>query len=85
VGFVEDDRGDLFVAAGSDTSDWGMNLRANPSCRATVGERVASYTATELNEGDERSRTLVSLVLKYGTPAEGLGRGPVFRLTPAQP
>ena len=27
---------------------------------------------------------VVQLILKYGTPAEGLGRGPVFRLTPAQ-
>jgi deazaflavin-dependent oxidoreductase (nitroreductase family) len=82
VGFVEGDGGDLLVAAGSEASDWALNLRADPRCRATIGDRVGSYTATELDDGAERSRVLVELVLKYGTPAERLGRGPVFRLVP---
>jgi deazaflavin-dependent oxidoreductase (nitroreductase family) len=81
VGFVEEDDGSLVLAAGSDLADWALNLRANPSCRATVGERTAAYEAAEI-EGDERSSALVGLILKYGTPAERLGRGPVFRLNP---
>jgi len=81
VGFVEDDDGSLVVAAGSDSADWALNLRAHPSCRAIVGERTAAYEAAELT-GDERSQGVVGLILKYGTPAERLGRGPVFRLAP---
>ena len=82
VGFVEGEDGTLLVAAGSEASDWALNLRAHAKCRVTIGDRVASYAARELDEGAERSRVLVELVLKYGTPAERLGRGPVFRLVP---
>jgi deazaflavin-dependent oxidoreductase (nitroreductase family) len=82
VGFVEDEHGEILVAAGSEASDWALNLRAQPACRATVGDQVRNYDAAEIPEGAERSRVLVDLVLKYGTPAERLGRGPVFRLVP---
>ena len=82
VGFVEGDAASINVAAGSEASDWALNLRANPHCRATIGDRVGRYLATELDEGADRSQVLVQLVLKYGTPAERLGRGPVFRLLP---
>ena len=82
VGFVEGDSGSISVAAGSDASDWALNLRANPPCRVMIGDRVRRYRATELDEGADRSQVLVQLVLKYGTPAERLGRGPVFRLDP---
>jgi deazaflavin-dependent oxidoreductase (nitroreductase family) len=80
VGFIEEDDGSMLVAAGSDTADWVLNLRANPRSRATVGEGSAAYDQAVELEGDERSAVLVQLILKYGTPAEGLGRGPVFRL-----
>jgi deazaflavin-dependent oxidoreductase (nitroreductase family) len=80
VGFIEEDDGCLLVAAGSDTADWVLNLRANPHTKATVGERSAAYDQAVELEGDERSAILVALILKYGTPSEGLGRGPVFRL-----
>jgi len=79
VGFVQGDGGALHIAAGSDSADWALNLRAQPRCRATIGERTGSYIAHEV-EGPERSRALTELILKYGTPAERLGRGPVFRL-----
>jgi len=79
VGFVERDDGDLCIAAGSDTADWALNLRAQPRCRATIGDRTVACSAHEL-DGPERSRALADLILKYGTPAERLGRGPVFRL-----
>ena|SRR5687767_1070903 len=80
VGFIEEDDGSMLVAAGSDTADWVLNLRANPRSRATVGERSFEYDQAIELEGDARSATLVALILKYGTPAERLGRGPVFRL-----
>ena len=81
VGFSEEEDGSLVVAAGSESADWALNLRANPACRATVGERTAAYEVTEI-EGAERSQAVVALILKYGTPAERLGHGPVFRLRP---
>lgn len=81
VGFVEADDGALYVAAGSDTADWALNLRAQPRLWATVGDRVAAYIAREI-DGRERNDAVAALILKYGTPAERLGRGPVFRLEP---
>lgn len=79
VGFVEDDDGSLLVAAGTEESDWALNLRRTPQCTATIGERTAHYLANEV-DADERNQALTRLILKYGTPAERLGRGPVFRL-----
>jgi deazaflavin-dependent oxidoreductase (nitroreductase family) len=81
VGYIEEDDGSLLVAAGSDTADWVLNLRANPRSRAAVAEHTMEYAQAVELEGDERSATLVALILKYGTPAERLGRGPVFRLS----
>ena len=80
VGFVEHDDGSLLVAAGADTADWALNLRSQPRCRATIGEATYEYEATELEDG-EHAAAVTALILKYGTPAERLGRGPVFRLT----
>lgn len=84
VGFIEDDDGSLFVAAGSDAADWALNLRANPRCRATIGERVAAFEARELEENADRGQAIAEMILKYGTPAEKLGHGPVFRLLPME-
>jgi deazaflavin-dependent oxidoreductase (nitroreductase family) len=84
VGFIEEDDGSLLIAAGSDAADWVLNLRANQRCRANVGDRTVEYDRAVELEGRERSATLVALILKYGTPAERLGRGPVFRLIPPQ-
>lgn len=80
VGFIEEDDGCMLVAAGSDTADWVLNLWANPHATATVGEESAVFDQAVELEGDERSAILVALILKYGTPAERLGHGPVFRL-----
>jgi deazaflavin-dependent oxidoreductase (nitroreductase family) len=82
VGFVEHEDGSLLVAAGGDQSDWALNLRVWPSVKVTIGELSATYTATEVDEHD-RGSAVRDLILKYGTPAERLGRGPVFRLIPA--
>ena len=82
VGFVEELDGSLIVAAGTDGADWALNLRANPRVTVTIGEEAADYDANELLD-DEQSRAVTLLILKYGTPAERLGRGPAFRLTRA--
>jgi len=79
VGFVERDDGSLYLAAGSESADWAQNLRVQPRCRATIGDRAAAYVAREI-DGAERNGVVAALILKYGTPAERLGRGPVFRL-----
>jgi hypothetical protein len=71
------------VAAGEPDADWALNLLAEPHCRATIGERSLDLCAVELVEPDARARVIRELILRYGTPAEGLGRGPAFRLTPA--
>jgi len=79
VGFVESPDGSLLVAAGSPDADWARNLEAEPLCRLTLGQESWDAVA-ELVEGPEAAATIGALILRYGTPAEGLGRGPVFRL-----
>jgi deazaflavin-dependent oxidoreductase (nitroreductase family) len=82
VGFVENADGSLFVAAGSESADWALNLARNPRARVTVGDRDAGYQARPATE-TERATAITDLILKYGTPAERLGHGPVFRLDPS--
>src|SRR5262245_60590785 len=78
VGYVEADDG-LLVAAGSPDAAWARNLEADPRCRVTLGGETWEATA-ELLAGTEAQRAVRELILRYGTPAEGLGRGPAFRL-----
>jgi deazaflavin-dependent oxidoreductase (nitroreductase family) len=79
VGFVERDDGTLVVAAGSPSADWGLNLRRHPACRVTIAEATWAATARPL-AGPEHAAAVRDLILKYGTPAEGLGAGPSFEL-----
>ncbi len=79
VGFVEEPDGSLLVAAGDPDADWARNLEADARCRLTVGERSWDAVAEPL-EPAEAGRAVSGLILRYGTPAEGLGRGPAFRL-----
>jgi deazaflavin-dependent oxidoreductase (nitroreductase family) len=81
VGFLEQNDGALLVAAGDPDADWSLNLQAEPDCTVTIGERSASFRAEPLL-GADRNAAVAGLILRYGTPAEGLGRGPVFRLRP---
>jgi len=81
VGFVEEANGSLVVAAGSEDADWALNLRFTARCTATIGERTFACEARELSD-EARSAAIRSLILKYGTPAERLGRGPAFLLQP---
>ena len=84
VGFVEDSEpppGSLLVAAGSADAAWASNLLAEPSCHVTVGDRSFEAVAEPLDPA-EHARAVRELILRYGTPAEGLGRGMSFRLRP---
>lgn len=82
VGFVAEPDGSLLVAAGTPGSHWAANLLADPACHGTIGETRRAYVAEEI-DGPDRARAIAELILKYGTPAEGLGSGPAFRLRPA--
>jgi deazaflavin-dependent oxidoreductase (nitroreductase family) len=79
VGYVEEPDGSLLVAAGSEESAWARNLFAEPRLRASIGEEAWDAVAEPL-EGPEAARAVRDLILRYGTPAERLGRGPVFRI-----
>lgn len=81
VGYVDEPDGSWLVAAGSPDSAWARNLEADPRCRVSTGGDPTDATATRL-EGAAANRAVRELILKYGTPAEGLGRGAVFRLEP---
>jgi hypothetical protein len=80
VGFIEDGD-DLLVAAGAESNDWALNLLANAECRITIEDVATDYRARPADDAT-RAHAVVALILKYGTPAERLGHGPVFRLTP---
>jgi deazaflavin-dependent oxidoreductase (nitroreductase family) len=82
VGYLEAPDGSLLVAAGDPDADWARNLEADPRCVVTIGERSGSFVAEPL-EGPGRNAAIAGLILRYGTPAEGLGRGPAFRLRPS--
>jgi deazaflavin-dependent oxidoreductase (nitroreductase family) len=79
VGFIEEADGSLLVAAGSDTTGWARNLESDPLCNVTIGDRSGAYSAATV-EGPDRNLAIAELILRYGTPSEGLGHGPVFRL-----
>jgi len=84
VGFVGDDdgpAGSILVAAGSADTGWARNLEANPACRVELAERAFDAVAEPLTP-PEHARAIRGLILRYGTPAEGLGRGASFRLRP---
>lgn len=81
VGYVDAPDDTLLVAAGSAESDWARNLMVDPACRVRLEDRTWA-AAAELVDGPDASRAVAALILKYGTPAERLGRGPVFRLRP---
>ena len=82
VGFVDDGDGSLLVAGGADAR-WAASLAADGDVIVTIGERRFPARATVLDEDDRaRGRAIRELILRYGTPSERLGRGPVFRLTP---
>jgi len=86
VGFVDDasEDGAVLVAAGAPNSAWALTLLENPACRVAVAERTFDAVAEPL-EAKDHARAIAGMILRYGTPAEGLGRGPAFRLRPTEP
>jgi hypothetical protein len=46
-----------------------------------IGERRFAAVAEPLDASDH-ARAIRGLILRYGTPAERLGRGPSYRLRP---
>jgi deazaflavin-dependent oxidoreductase (nitroreductase family) len=82
VGFLEATDGTFLVAAGEPDAGWARNLEADAHGLATIGDRVFEFDAERL-DGREAAEAVVGLILKYGTSAERLGRGTVFRLRPS--
>jgi len=83
VGFVERPDGTFVVAARGIETAWARNLEADPRVIVTIGPRSFVATAEPLDDDDPgRPVAIRDLILRYGTPSEGLGRGPVFVLTP---
>lgn len=81
IGFAESGD-DLLVAASSETTHWARNLEADPECHVELLGSRRACRAQRL-AGVEAEAAVVALILKYGTPAERLGGGPAFRLSPA--
>jgi hypothetical protein len=81
VGFIEAPDGTLLIAAGDPNADWARNLEADAGCTVALADRTWSAVAEPLAAPEAR-HAVRELILKYGTPAEGLGRGPAFRLRP---
>jgi deazaflavin-dependent oxidoreductase (nitroreductase family) len=81
VGYLDEPDGSVIVAAGSAGAGWARNLDADPRSHVTVGERAFDAIAERL-EGADAHRAVRELILRYGTPSERLGSGPVFRLRP---
>ncbi len=81
VGFLEEADGSVLVAAGDPDADWARNLEADPRCTVTIGDRTRPAIAEPLDPA-EKAPAVSGLILRYGTPSEGLGRGPAFRLRP---
>jgi deazaflavin-dependent oxidoreductase (nitroreductase family) len=79
IGFLEEPDGCLAVAATDEWTDWARNLLAQPACRVTLDGVTRPCVAHRLDDADH-DRVVTGLILRYGTPAERLGRGPAFRL-----
>ena len=80
VGYVEEPGGSVLVAAGV-SARWALNLLAQPRVDVVIGERAFTAIAEGLDAGDH-AKAIRELILRYGTPAERLGRGLSFRLRP---
>jgi hypothetical protein len=84
VGYVPEPDGSILVAAGAPDSAWARNLLADPAVDVAIGDRAFHGLAEPLEDRDpRRGRTVRELILRYGTPSEGLGSGPIFVIRPA--
>jgi F420H(2)-dependent quinone reductase len=80
VGYIDEPDGSVLIAAG-DQARWALNLLDEPRVEVEIGERAFVAMAEPL-EAVDHARVIRGLILRYGTPAERLGRGPSFRLRP---
>jgi deazaflavin-dependent oxidoreductase (nitroreductase family) len=80
VGYVEEPDGSVLIAAG-DSARWALNLLDQPRVDVEIGDRAFTAMAEALDAADH-AKVIRGLILRYGTPAERLGRGPSFRLRP---
>jgi deazaflavin-dependent oxidoreductase (nitroreductase family) len=83
VGYLDEPDGSVLVAATDPSAAWARNLDADPRCEVEVGERRFAAIAEPLDRAGH-ARAVTGLILRYGTPAERLGRGPSFRLRPVE-
>ena len=82
LGFTDDPAsGGVLVAATDEVAAWTRNIEADPRVRVEVGDRSFAAVAERLDIAEHRA-VVRDLILKYGTPSEGLGRGPSYRLRP---
>ena len=79
VGFVREADGSLLVAANGPEQAWGRNLEAHPRVAVEIGDERYEAVAEPLDRA-EHAIAIRELILRYGTPSEGLGSGPSFRL-----
>jgi deazaflavin-dependent oxidoreductase (nitroreductase family) len=83
VGFVAEPDGSILVAAGAADNAWARNLLVDPAVEVVVEGRSYRGTAEELDDRDpRRGRAVRELILRFGTPSEGLGSGPIFVIRP---
>ena len=86
VGVVRERDGSILVAAGAPDSAWALNLLADPAVTVVLAGHEFAGRAESLEAGDPRlGRAVRELILRYGTPSEGLGSGPVFVIRPVDP
>jgi hypothetical protein len=81
VGFVSEPDGTVLVAANGPDQAWGRNLEHDARVTVDIGEQHYDAVAEPLERADH-VRAVRGLILRYGTPSEGLGSGPSFRLRP---
>jgi deazaflavin-dependent oxidoreductase (nitroreductase family) len=82
VGYVDEPDGSILVAATDPRAAWGLNLLADPDVTVEIGPRQFDAVAEELDRVTH-GIAIRGLILRYGTPSEGLGSGPSFRLRPS--
>lgn len=83
VGYVEEPDGSLLVSANGPEHAWGRNLEATAAVQVELAGRTWLAAADPLGR-DDHVRAVRELILRYGTPSEGLGSGPSFRLRPLE-
>ncbi len=75
--------GSILVAAGSLDRDWAANLLADPAVEVVAAGRSFAGEAELLDDRDpRRGHAVRELILRFGTPSEGLGSGPIFVIRP---